>query len=307
MPSRKQPAPRDFDRRYRVEPKGFRLTSRDCADSFGLDKESAKPVEKRVRERLVDLQERLHAQDRWSVLVILQAMDAAGKDGTLKHLLSGLLPQAFQVWSFKAPSEEELDHDFLWRGLVRLPERGRIGVHNRSWYEEVLVVRVHPAILARQKTPKRLVTPRLWEERFESIRDVERHLARNGTVVRKFFLHVSKEEQRQRFLARLDDPEKRWKFSPADVRERAHWADYLRAYEDAIRATSTPEAPWYVIPADRKWFMRLAVSSIVLEALEGLGLAYPQPQISSGSELAAARALLASPASGRTAKAARRR
>ncbi len=263
--------------RYRVtDPRRFRLRAVDCDDTFGLkSKAKAARLLAEGLERLADLQERLYAQDRWSLLLLFQAMDAAGKDSTIKHVLSGLDPQGCQVWSFKRPSDEELDHDWLWRGLVRLPERGRIGIHNRSWYEEVLVVRVHPEHLERQKLPPALVTKRLWAERYESINDVERHLARNGTRVLKFFLHVSKDEQRRRFLARLNDREKHWKFAPADVAERERWDDYMQAYEEALRATSTEHAPWYVVPADHKWFLRLAVAGIVVDALESLGLSYP--------------------------------
>jgi PPK2 family polyphosphate:nucleotide phosphotransferase len=282
-----------FERRYRVaRPKSFRLADVDCGDTFDLGRRDADRLREAGAERLADLQERLHAQDLWAVLLVFQAMDAAGKDSTIHHVLSGLMPQAFQVWSFKAPSEEELDHDWLWRGLVRLPERGRIGVHNRSWYEETLVVRVHPEILRRQRIPPRLVGRGLWKERYESINDAERHLARNGTVVRKFFLHVSKEEQRRRFLKRLEDPEKRWKFSPADVRERARWDAYMRAYEETIRSTSTPHAPWYVVPADHKWFLHLAVTAVVVDALQGLGLSYPKFGRTRDAEVREARALL---------------
>jgi PPK2 family polyphosphate:nucleotide phosphotransferase len=226
-------------------------------------------------QALTDLQERLYAYNRWSVLLIFQAMDAAGKDSTIKHVMSGLNPQGCQVASFKAPSTEELDHDFLWRCQHHLPERGRIGIFNRSYYEEVLVVRVHPQFLANQRIPDRLVTKNIWEERFDDIRNFEQYLSRNGCTILKFFLHVSREEQRQRFLERIDRPEKNWKFSAADVAERGHWQEYMAAYEDAIRHTATPEAPWYVVPADHKWFTRVVVASAVVEALASLDLSYP--------------------------------
>jgi PPK2 family polyphosphate:nucleotide phosphotransferase len=216
-------------------------------------------------------------------------MDAAGKDGTIKHVMSGVNPQGVQVYSFKAPSAEELDHDFLWRCARCLPERGRIGIFNRSYYEEVLVARVHSGILAAQKLPPELVTKRIWDERFEDIRSFERYLGRNGVVIRKFFLHVSKAEQKRRFLARLDEPEKNWKFSPNDVAERRHWKDYQRAYEEAIRATATEEAPWYVVPADHKWFTRLVVAAAIVDALAGLDLAYPKVDAAKRRALAAAR------------------
>lgn len=278
MPKSKAHDVRALADRYRVDHPGrFRLKDVDCADTFGLrSKRKAEGLLQEGIERLSALQERLYAQDRWSVLLIFQAMDAAGKDSTIKHVMSGINPQGCQVYSFKRPSEEELDHDWLWRGLVRLPERGRIGIHNRSWYEEVLVVRVHPEFLARQKLPERLVTKDVWKQRYESINDVERHLARNGTRVLKFFLHVSKAEQKKRFLQRLDEQDKHWKFEPADVFEREHWEAYQQAYEQAIRATSTEHARWHVIPADHKWFLRLAVAGVVIDALERLNLAYPE-------------------------------
>lgn len=278
MPKPRRLRAHDTAARFRVDkPRAFRLSDVDCGDTFGLtSKTRAESLLAAGIERLADLQERLYAQDRWSLLLLFQAMDAAGKDSTIKHVMSGINPQGCQVWSFKRPSEEELDHDWLWRGLTRLPERGRIGIHNRSWYEEVLVVRVHPELLARQKLPTALVTDDVWKERYESINDVERHLARNGTVVCKFFLHVSKEEQQKRFLDRLEDREKHWKFEPADVRERDHWDAYMQAYEQAIRATSTPWAPWHVVPADHKWFLRLAVADIVIDTLERLDLRYPE-------------------------------
>jgi PPK2 family polyphosphate:nucleotide phosphotransferase len=283
----------DFSRPYRVaKGKGFRLTDVDPADTAHLesgDEERAKEALQEGIELLADLQDMLYAQDRWSVLLIFQAMDAAGKDGTIKHVMSGVNPQGVQVFSFKAPSAEDLDHDFLWRCLRNLPERGRIGIFNRSYYEEVLVARVHPEVLERQKLPPELVTKRIWEERYEDIRGFERYLARNGTVIRKFFLHVSKAEQKRRFTARLDEPEKNWKFSANDVAERRHWKDYQRAYEDAIRETATPEAPWYVVPADHKWFTRLVVAAAIVDALASLDLHYPKLSPAQKKALALAR------------------
>jgi PPK2 family polyphosphate:nucleotide phosphotransferase len=241
---------------------------------------------------LAEMQDKLYAQDRWSLLLVFQAMDAAGKDGTIKHVMSGVNPQGCEVASFKAPSSEELDHDFLWRCMPWLPNRGHIGIFNRSYYEEVLVVRVHPEFLTGQKLPPELVTKRIWEERYKDINNFEQYLARNGTVIRKFFLHVSKKEQKKRFLERLDEPEKHWKFSATDVAERAHWNEYMKAYEDMIRATATPHAPWYVVPADNKWFTRLVVAAAVVDALEGLKLHYPKVDKKKRAELAAARKLL---------------
>jgi PPK2 family polyphosphate:nucleotide phosphotransferase len=270
----------------------FRLKDIDPGDTAHLESEDVDRAKEALQagiEMLADLQDMLYAQDRWSVLLIFQAMDAAGKDGTIKHVMSGVNPQGVQVFSFKAPSAEDLDHDFLWRCQRCLPERGRIGIFNRSYYEEVLVARVHPEILARQKLPPELVTKRIWEERYEDIRSFERYLARNGTLVRKFFLHVSKGEQKRRFLSRLDEPEKNWKFSANDVAERRHWKDYQRAYEDAIRATATPEAPWYVVPADHKWFTRLVVAAAIVDALSGLDLHYPKVSAAQRKALAVAR------------------
>jgi PPK2 family polyphosphate:nucleotide phosphotransferase len=264
--------------RYRVEDgKGFRLKKHAPDDTGGLNNSKGEMADllREGVERLSDIQDRLYAQDRWSVLCVFQAMDAGGKDGAIKHVFSGLNPQGCHVTSFKAPSTLELDHDFLWRHVVNLPARGMIGIHNRSWYEEVLVVRVHPEILERQKLPPRLVTKRIWEERLEDIAAFERYLARQGVVVLKFFLNVSKQEQRERFLARIEEPEKNWKFQAGDVAERRHWDDYQAAYEAAIRATAAPHAPWYVVPADRKWFTRLVVAGALAEALEGLALHYP--------------------------------
>ena len=243
-------------------------------------------------DRLAKLQELLYAQDRWSVLLVFQAMDAAGKDGTIKHVMSGVNPQGTEVYSFKAPTSEELDHDFMWRTTRRLPERGRIGVFNRSYYEEVLVVRVHPQILASQKLPKPLVTKEIWKERYEDINNFERYISRNGTVVRKFFLHVSKEEQKRRFLKRLTDPVKRWKFSKTDLSERDRWDDYMDAYQSAIRHTAKPWAPWVVVPADKKWFARLVVVRAIVDALEELDLKYPALDKAAVRDLAASRSKL---------------
>jgi PPK2 family polyphosphate:nucleotide phosphotransferase len=281
-------------RRFRVEDgSGFELASADPAETCGLESKSeAKSWLERGRKQLSKLQERLYAQDTWSLLLIFQAMDAAGKDGAIEHVMSGVNPQGCQVFSFKAPSAEELDHDFLWRTTRRLPERGRIGIFNRSYYEEVLVVRVHPELLEAQKLPNRLVSESLWEERFESIVAFERHLARNGIVVLKFFLHLSREEQRRRFLARLERPEKHWKFSPADVRERRHWDAYQAAYESMIRRTASSTAPWIVVPADHKWFTRLVVAAAIVETLESLELAFPVVGEEAQAGLATARAEL---------------
>jgi PPK2 family polyphosphate:nucleotide phosphotransferase len=270
----------------------FRLDRIDPDDSLGLEselKDEAQELLARGIQRMAELQERLYAQDRWAVLLVFQAMDAAGKDGTIKHVMSGVNPQGVDVSAFKQPSSEELDHDFLWRCTRRLPERGRIGIFNRSYYEEVLVARVHREILAAQKLPPELVTKDIWDERLENIRGMERYLARNGTVVRKFFLHVSKKEQRKRFLERIEDPTKRWKFSLADVHERKYWKDYMRAYEDAIRETSTKRAPWFVVPADKKWFTRLVVAAAIVDALEDLDLQFPKVDARKHAELRAAR------------------
>jgi PPK2 family polyphosphate:nucleotide phosphotransferase len=254
----------------------------------------------RAEEALVEsiralsaLQDTLYAQDRWGVLVVIQAMDAAGKDSVIRHVMSGINPQGCQVFSFKAPSNEELDHDFLWRCTKCLPERGRIGIFNRSYYEEVLVVRVHEGILRAQKLPEAVVTPSIFAERREDIRHFERYLTRNGIAVCKVFLHVSKEDQRKRFLERLDDPTKEWKFSVADVKEREYWDDYMRAYEDAIRDTATPDAPWYVVPADHKWFTRVIVASAIIDTLAGLDLRYPTVDGPKRAELAAVKRALA--------------
>jgi len=275
----------------------FRLRDVDPGDMGKLraeDKPRAKEALAIGVQALAEFQERLYAQDRWAVLLIFQAMDAAGKDGTIKHVMSGVNPQGCEVCSFKSPSSEELNHDYLWRCLKNLPERGRIGIFNRSYYEEVLVVRVHPEYLKNQKLPPALVTRAIWKERYEDIRDVERYLSRNGVIVRKFFLHVSKKEQKNRFLERLDNPAKNWKFSPADAQEREHWDEYMEAYEDMIRHTATEHAPWYVVPADNKWFTRVVVAAAVIEALASLDLSYPKVSKEKFRELAAARkALLA--------------
>ena len=283
---------RKLIRRYRVEDGGkFRLKDHDPADTAGLvlDKDEARRLLGVGVESLAELQGKLYAEDRWALLVIFQAMDAAGKDSTISHVMSGVNPQGCEVFSFKEPSPEELDHDFLWRASQRLPERGRIGIFNRSHYEEVLIVRVHPEILAGEKIPDALVTKRIWEERYEDINAFERHLARNGTAILKFFLNVSKKEQKKRFLARLDDPEKKWKFNLADVQERALWGDYMDAYEEMIRATSTEWAPWYVVPADQKWFTRIVVAGAIVDTLERLGVDYPKVDPAAKRRLAQAR------------------
>ena len=284
---------RKFVKPYRVDDgKKFRLKDHDAGDSSGLDKEKAEKLLAKGVERLADLQERLYAQDKWAVLLIFQAMDAAGKDGAIKHVMSGINPQGCQVYSFKAPTSEELDHDFLWRTAKSLPERGRIGIFNRSYYEEVLVVRVHPEILEKQKLPKELITKRVWKERYEDIAAHERYLNRNGVVIRKFFLNVSKAEQKRRFMERLDKTEKNWKFSSADAKERGHWKEYMAAYQDMIRATAAPHAPWVIVPADKKWFARLVVAAAVADAMQALDLAFPKVDEAQKKELAAARAKL---------------
>ena len=257
--------------------RGFRLNKHDPADTRGLSitKKNARDLLEQSVARLSTLQEMLYAQDRWALLLIFQAMDAAGKDSAIKHVMSGVNPQGCEVRAFKEPSTEELDHDYMWRCARWLPERGRIGIFNRSYYEEVLVVRVHPELLTRQKLPPQLVTKGIWTERFEDIRNFERYATRNGIVILKFFLNVSKDEQKRRFLDRLDEPEKHWKFSAGDVAERHYWDRYMHAYEEMMRATATPHAPWYVVPADNKWYTRLVVASAIVGALESLKLAYP--------------------------------
>src|SRR5579871_3357867 len=276
---------------FRVESgKHFRLKDFDPADTgHWKSKEHAEQALMEGIARTAELQDKLYAQDNWSLLLIFQAMDAAGKDGIIKHVMSGVNPQGCQVFSFKAPSDLELQHDFLWRTTRDLPERGHIGIFNRSYYEEVLVVRVHPEILKNQKTPKSLVGKKIWDERFEDIRGFERHMARNGTVIRKFFLHLSKKEQKKRFLARLDEPEKNWKFSAADIHERKYWDDYQDAYEDMIRNTASEHAPWYVVPADNKWFSRLVISTVLVDTLESLNLEYPEVTDAKRKELEAAK------------------
>ena len=264
----------------------------DIGDLKAEDKPKAQEMLAAGIAAMAELQNRLYAQDRWGVLLIFQAMDAAGKDGAIKHVMSGLNPQGCQVYSFKAPSAEELDHDFLWRCQKCVPERGRIGIFNRSYYEETLIVRVHPELLAQQHLPPELVTQDIWKERFRDIRDYERYLTRNGVIVRKFFLNLSKAEQKERFLERLDDPAKHWKFSAADLRERAVWADYMDAYEDMIRHTATEASPWFVVPADNKWFTRAVVAAAVIDALASLDLKYPEVDKAQLKELATARAQL---------------
>ena len=284
---------RSFSKPFRVaDGKKFRLKNHDPGETLdftGKDKPRAKEALAAGVQALSELQDKLYAQDQWAVLLVFQAMDAAGKDGVIKHVMSGVNPQGCEVHSFKAPTTEELDHDYLWRCSKRVPERGRIGIFNRSYYEEVLVVRVHPQILKKQKVPRELLTKRIWDERHEDIRSFERYLGRNGVLVRKFFLNVSKQEQKKRFLERIDQPEKNWKFSTADSHERKHWNDYQRAYEDMIRATATEEAPWYVVPADHKWFSRLVVAAAVIDALSSLDLAYPKVDAAQMQELAAAK------------------
>jgi PPK2 family polyphosphate:nucleotide phosphotransferase len=273
--------------RYRVtDGRKFRLKKSDPGDTGGLKskEEGAKLLELGVA-RMAELQDKLYAQDRWALLLIFQAMDAAGKDSTIKHVMSGVNPQGCQVYSFKAPSPEELDHDYMWRALKVLPERGRIGIFNRSYYEEVLVVRVHPEILHAQRLPPPLVGDDVWAQRFEDISNIERYMTRNGVVVRKFFLHVSREQQRKRFLERLQQKDKNWKFSLADAKERHRWDDYMAAYEDMIRHTSSQDAPWYVIPADHKWFTRLVVAGAVVDALQDLDLEYPKADATKREEL----------------------
>jgi PPK2 family polyphosphate:nucleotide phosphotransferase len=256
--------------------KEFHLKSHKPREKGDLDKEAANAIIEANRGRLRELQEKLYAHDRWSVLLIFQGMDASGKDSAVEHVMSGINPQGCQVFSFKQPTSKELDHDFMWRSSISLPERGRIGIFNRSYYEELLVVRVHPEILARQRIPPELVTKDIWRERFEDITAFEKYLARNGTLILKFFLNVSKEEQRQRFLERLDDPSKNWKFSLGDIAERKLWDKYQAAYQDLIRNTSARHAPWHVVPADHKWFARVVISSAIVSAMEKLDLHFPE-------------------------------
>jgi len=278
--------------------KNFRLKDVDPNDTLDFTKEADKT---RLKEALAtgitaltELQDKLYAQDKWAVLLIFQAMDAAGKDGAIKHVMSGVNPQGCEVYSFKSPSAEDLDHDYLWRCMKDLPNRGHIGIFNRSYYEEVLVVRVHPEFLAKAKLPPKLVGKNIWEERYEDMRNFEQYLARNGVIVRKFFLHVSKKEQKQRFLDRIDDPQKNWKFSSNDASERDYWDDYMEAYEQMIQETATKEAPWYVVPADNKWFTRVVVAGAVIETLDSLDLAYPKVDEGKLKELATAKKKLLS-------------
>ena len=280
---------------FRVTDDSFRLKDIDPDDTLDLtaeDKPRAKEALAMGVSLLAEFQDMLYAQDRWALLLIFQAMDAAGKDSAIKHVMSGVNPQGCEVHSFKAPSNEDLDHDFMWRCARRLPERGRIGIFNRSYYEETLVVRVHREFLEKQKLPPELVTKDIWEERFQDIRHIERYLTRNGVVIRKFFLHVSKKEQKKRFLERIEEPEKHWKFSAADIKERQYWDDYMKAYEDVIQNTATKHAPWYVVPADNKWFTRVVVAAAVIETLASLDLHYPEVSKEKLKELAAAKKAL---------------
>lgn len=284
---------KDLAERYRVnDGSKFHLKQFAPDDTWKLNKVTAQKLLAQTVDRLAEMQAKLYAQDNWALLLIFQAMDAAGKDGTIQHVFTGVNPQGCEVWSFKSPSNEELDHDFLWRCSKRVPSRGRIGIFNRSYYEETLVVRVHRELLEKQKIPRQLVTDDIWKERFEDITGFERYLGRNGTVVRKFFLNVSKAEQKDRFLKRLDKPDKNWKFAAADMNEREHWAEYMDAYESMIRHTATETAPWYVVPADHKWFTRLVVASVIIETLESLKLEFPKVDATRKKELAAAKARL---------------
>ncbi len=273
----------------------FRMKDVDPGDTLHLDQDDKKKAEEALAtgvEALAELQDTLYAQDRWAVLLIFQAMDAAGKDGAIKHVMSGVNPQGCQVFSFKAPTSQDLDHDYLWRCMQCLPERGRIGIFNRSYYEETLVVRVHPELLAKQKLPKQVLGKDVWERRYQDIRSFERYLSNNGVLIRKFFLHVSRKEQKKRFMERLERPDKNWKFSSADAKERGFWKDYMRAYEDTIRSTASKEAPWYVVPADNKWFTRLVVAAAVVDGLHSLNLKYPEVTEAQRKELAAAKRAL---------------
>lgn len=276
---------------YRIDHgKKFRLKDFDPADTGHCPtKEHAQELLDKGIADMRELQDKLYAQDRWGVLIILQAMDAAGKDGVIKHVMSGMNPQGCQVHPFKQPSEEELNHDYMWRTNVRLPERGHIGIFNRSYYEEVLVVRVHSGILKNERLPEELIGKKVWQDRFEDIVNFEQYLARNGIVVRKFFLNLSRKEQKKRFLERLDNPEKNWKFSAADVRERASWDDYMKAYQEMIAATSKRHAPWYVVPADNKWYTRVVVAAAIVDAMEELKLSYPKLRAQERNQLAEAR------------------
>ena len=291
---------REFAKAYRVtDGAKFRLKDYDPADTLGYERQEGHPRAKEALEAgigvLAELQDMLYAQDKWAVLLIFQAMDAAGKDGAIKHVMSGVNPQGCQVYSFKAPSSEDLDHDYLWRCMKCLPNRGHIGIFNRSYYEETLVVRVHPEFLAKERIPPSLVTKRIWDERFEDIRNFERYLNRNGIVIAKFFLNVSKDDQKKRFLERADLPDKNWKFSTSDMAEREFWDEYQKAYEDVIRNTASKENPWYIVPADIKWFSRVVVAAAVIDTLEGLNLSYPKVDEEKLAEIAKSkRALMSS-------------
>jgi PPK2 family polyphosphate:nucleotide phosphotransferase len=280
----------------------FHLRSHRTNEKGGLDKDKAEKILEANRKRLNDFQERLYAQDRWSLLVIFQGMDAAGKDSAIKSIFDGVNPQGCEVTSFKQPTSHELSHDFMWRAMIALPARGRIGIFNRSHYEECLVTRVHPELLAQEKIPRKLITKNIWRERFEDITAIERYLARNGTVILKFFLNLSKQEQRERFLDRLEQPSKNWKFSMSDISERALWARYMAVYQDIVRHTSTPSAPWYVVPADHKWFARVVIGSAIVSALEGLNLHFPRADKASLREFKQVRQALESQGKSRGAK-----
>src|SRR3954453_4745886 len=283
----------------------FHLKSHKTNEKGGLDKETAEKIIEANRKRLVDFQERLYADDRWSLLVILQGMDASGKDSAIKSIFAGGNPQGCEVHSFKQPTTQELDHDFMWRSMIALSQRGRIGIFNRSYYEECLVTRVHPEILGKEKIPHRLMTKNIWRERFEDISAIERYLTRNGTVIRKFFLNLSKQEQRERFLDRLDDLSKNWKFSMNDIAERALWPRYMAVYQDIVRHTSTTVAPWYVVPADHKWFARVVIGSAIVSTLETLSLQFPRADKASLEEFKHVRKALESEGKGRSKRAAK--
>lgn len=292
-----------FTAPFRFDGSGkFHLKSCKTDEKGGLDKQSAEKILEANRNRLTEFQERLYADDRWSLLVILQGMDASGKDSAIKSIFQGVNPQGCEVYSFKQPSSRELDHDFMWRSMIALPERGRIGIFNRSYYEECLVTRVHPDVLAKEKIPDRLVSKNIWRERFEDISAIERYLTRNGTVILKFFLHISKEEQRERFLDRLDEPSKNWKFSMNDIAERALWPRYMAVYQDIVRHTSTAEAPWYVVPADHKWFARVVIGSAIVSTLETLNLRFPRVDAASLQEFKQVRSALESEGDGKPKK-----
>jgi len=293
---------------FRVDGSGeFHLKSHKTSEKGGLDKAEGETIIAANRKRLNDFQEKLYAQDRWSLLLIFQGMDAAGKDSAIKSVFEGVNPQGCEVTAFKQPSTKELDHDFMWRAMIALPERGRIGIFNRSYYEECLVVRVHPEILAKEKTPPKLVTKSIWRERFEDIAAIERYLARNGTVILKFFLNVSKQEQRERFLGRLEEPSKNWKFSLADIAERALWGRYQAAYQEVIRHTSTEVAPWHVVPADHKWFARVVIGSTIVATLDRLDLHFPKVDKAERSEFKQVRQALLEEGKGGAKKAAKQK